>query len=236
MKRRISASVVPPIVFGLVSLGCAATQGSEGVGSLVVTETEPSGENCPNGGVKLSHGTDDDFDDVLAAEEIDGVEYICNGLAGPTGPSGLAGEDGEVGAAGPSGPTGPTGPKGDTGETGPVGPEGETGPTGPTGAGETGEPGPTGPAGPAGPPGPTGPQGDTGPQGEPAGPKGDTGPIGAEGYTSLIRLEEEPPGVNCPAGGVKIQSGVDNGDGGGYARSGSLETGEVDQTRYLCSV
>jgi len=140
MKRRISVSVVSPFVFGLVSLGCAATQGDEGVGSLIATETEPSGENCPNGGVKLNHGTDDDFDDVLDEEEIQGVEYICNGATGPVGPAGQDGEDGEDGATGPTGPSGPTGPQGPTGETGPEGPSGATGPTGPAGPeGPTGD-------------------------------------------------------------------------------------------------
>lgn len=240
MKRRISVSVVSPFVFGLVSLGCAATQGDEGVGSLIATETEPSGENCPNGGVKLNHGTDDDFDDVLDEEEIQGVEYICNGATGPVGPAGQDGEDGEDGATGPTGPSGPTGPQGRTGETGPEGPSGATGPTGPAGPeGPTGDVGPEGPpgeTGPTGPTGDTGPEGPEGPQGQPAGPKGDTGDKGDPGFSSLINIVDEPPGANCPNGGLKIQSGIDNGDGGGFARSGSLEPGEVDQTQYLCSV
>lgn len=242
MKRKISVSVVSPIVLGLVSLGCAATQGDEGVGSLIATETEPGGENCPNGGVKLSHGTDDDFDDVLDDDEVQGVEYICNGATGATGSAGQYGEDGEDGATGPAGatgPTGPAGPRGDTGETGPEGSQGETGPAGPTGAGETGPTGPTGPTGAIGPTGPTGPTGEVGPEGPPglpAGPKGDTGDRGDQGFTSLINVVEEPPGMNCTNGGLKVQSGVDNGDGFEIARDGVLGAGEVDQTRYLCSV
>lgn len=69
----------------------------------------------------------------------------------------------------------------------------------------------------------------------PAGPAGSTGPIGAEGYTSLIKQTVEPPGANCLNGGIKIESGVDNGDGGEFARSGTLDPGEVDQTMYLCT-
>jgi hypothetical protein len=36
-------------------------------------------------------------------------------------------------------------------------------------------------------------------------------------------------------GGVAIRVGLDNGDGGGTARNGILETGEVDQTSYVCT-
>jgi hypothetical protein len=39
---------------------------------------------------------------------------------------------------------------------------------------------------------------------------------------------------NCPQGGVAIQSGLDNGAGGGVANDGKLEAGEVTNTQYLC--
>ena len=44
----------------------------------------------------------------------------------------------------------------------------------------------------------------------------------------------ESPGVNCADGGQKTESGLDNGDGGGTARDGILQAGEVDTTIYLC--
>jgi hypothetical protein len=41
-------------------------------------------------------------------------------------------------------------------------------------------------------------------------------------------------GATCAGGGTKIQVGLDNGDGGGTARNGTLEAGEVDSTAYVC--
>jgi hypothetical protein len=48
-------------------------------------------------------------------------------------------------------------------------------------------------------------------------------------------MTDEAPGTNCPAGGVRIQVGLDNGEGGGAARNGNLEVGEIDRTSYLCN-
>src|SRR5262249_20223678 len=44
-----------------------------------------------------------------------------------------------------------------------------------------------------------------------------------------ILITAEPPGSNCPAGGEKIQVGVDTDD------DGVLEPGEVEQTAYVCN-
>jgi hypothetical protein len=42
-------------------------------------------------------------------------------------------------------------------------------------------------------------------------------------------------GATCSGGGIKIDVGLDNGDGGGTARNGTLETGEVDSTANVCN-
>jgi hypothetical protein len=42
-------------------------------------------------------------------------------------------------------------------------------------------------------------------------------------------------GATCANGGVTIQVGLDNGDGGGTAGNGILETGEVDDSTNVCS-
>ena len=102
-----------------------------------------------------------------------------------------------------------------------MGPSGATGPAGPTGA-----TGADGAAGPAGPTGATGPDGATGP----------TGPTGSAGHSSLISTTAEPSGSNCSGGGLKIQVGIDDGDGGGTADDNVLQAGEVDQTTYLCAL
>jgi cysteine-rich repeat protein len=80
------------------------------------------------------------------------------------------------------------------------------------------------PTGAAGPQGPIGPQGATGAPG----PAGDQGEAGPKGNASLIRTSGEPPGANCPAGGQRIDVGVDiDGDG-------ELADGEIQQSAYLC--
>lgn len=53
---------------------------------------------------------------------------------------------------------------------------------------------------------------------------------------SLISLVNVPEGsATCPYGGVTIQTGLDNGDGGGTAGNGTLEAGEVDTTSTTCN-
>jgi hypothetical protein len=46
--------------------------------------------------------------------------------------------------------------------------------------------------------------------------------------SSLIRTVPEPPGSNCPSGGVAIQTGLDE-DG-----DGKLEDSEITETSYVC--
>lgn len=54
---------------------------------------------------------------------------------------------------------------------------------------------------------------------------------GADGTTgSLVRVNNEPAGPNCPSGGIAIESGVD------ADASGSLDASEVSATRYVCDV
>ena len=93
----------------------------------VVVVEEPPGENCPNGGVKLTvirdGGHVKEFGEDRATEDF----YVCNGEdgePGPPGPPGPPGEDGEDGAPGApgtpgaDGAPGPPGPPGADGEDG----------------------------------------------------------------------------------------------------------------------
>jgi len=82
-----------------------------------------------------------------------------------------------------------------------------------------------GSTGAQGPQGPTGAKGATGAQG----PQGTNGTNGKTGVNSLVRLDDEPAGANCPAGGVRIEAGLDlNGDG-------ILSANEVTETSYTCN-
>lgn len=80
---------------------------------------------------------------------------------------------------------------------------------------------------------PIGAQGAQGIQGEGAqGPTGATGATGATGSTgsnALVKVSDESPGINCAAGGKKVESGIDtNGNG-------TLDASEVTATNYVCN-
>lgn len=60
------------------------------------------------------------------------------------------------------------------------------------------------------------------------------GSNGFSGFSSLSTANTEPPGSNCSYGGIRVNIGLDNGDGGGIARDGVLSAGEVDNTSYVC--
>ncbi|WP_158976595.1 hypothetical protein [Cellulophaga sp. L1A9] len=61
------------------------------------------------------------------------------------------------------------------------------------------------------------------------GPAGSEGSNGSNGSTSLINISDEAPGGNCENGGIKIETGVDSN------ANGILESGEVQNTRYVCN-
>ncbi len=105
------------------------------------------------------------------------------------------------------------------------------------GAGAQGPQGVPGVAGPQGAQGPAGPMGPSGTNGTPgiAGAPGATGPAGAAGATgpagaaTLLLTAAEPAGVNCAAGGQRVDAGPDtNGNG-------SLDVGEINATSYVCN-
>lgn len=60
------------------------------------------------------------------------------------------------------------------------------------------------------------------------------GEDGANGTNALVNLTAELAGGNCEAGGYRVDTGLDNGDGGGTAGNSLLEAGEVDTTSYVC--
>ncbi len=210
--------------------------------AVSVTPVSP-GSQCKNGGSSIAFGLDLNGNGKLDNSEVTSTTVVCNGsngatgATGATGPQGATGATGATGAQGPQGVQGPQGTTGSTGATGAQGPQGPTGATGATGAqGATGATGPTGATGAQGPQGASGTTGATGPQGPSGtngtnganGTNGTNGTNGASGVNSLVRQDNEPAGANCPAGGVRIQSGLDlNGDG-------ILEASEVTETSYVC--
>ena len=51
---------------------------------------------------------------------------------------------------------------------------------------------------------------------------------GEDGRNGLFRTADEPEGMNCTHGGVRIQMGLDD------DRDGVLDSGEVESTVYVC--
>lgn len=61
------------------------------------------------------------------------------------------------------------------------------------------------------------------------GAPGSNGSNGGNGLTARVNLLEEPAGANCPAGGTRIESGLDANS------NGLLDAGEVQGTAYACN-
>ena len=55
------------------------------------------------------------------------------------------------------------------------------------------------------------------------------GPVGPAGVNTLTNVLDEPAGLNCQYGGLKIQVGVDE------DRNDLLEAGEVKNTNFVCN-
>jgi hypothetical protein len=100
--------------------GAAGANGTNGQNSLVKTTSEPSANNCPNGGVKLEYGLDANGNGTLDVSEINSAltKYVCNGATGATGATGAAGPQGPAGATGAQGPAGQQGATGAAGANG----------------------------------------------------------------------------------------------------------------------
>jgi hypothetical protein len=181
---------------------------------LSQASNEPAGANCPTGGLRVVAGLDNGDgggtarDGMLSIGEVDSTSYVCNGSGGTASLVSVTVE--------PAGANCATG-----GQRLTVGLDnGDGGGTANNGTLEAGEvdgtsyvcTGATGPAGQA----------------------GDAGAAGATGLASLVTITPEAAGANCATAGQRVSQGLDNGDGGGIARNGTLEAGEVDSTTYLC--
>ncbi|MGF1509704.1 MAG: hypothetical protein ACFB9M_09430 [Myxococcota bacterium] len=79
--------------------------------------------------------------------------------------------------------------------------------------------------------GPAGPMGDPGPSGA----DGPPGSPGQDGFTTLIQTMTFEANDVCAAGGVQLDIGLDNGNGGETAGDGVLGPGEIDRTEFICN-
>lgn len=79
--------------------------GTNGKNALVKTTSETAGSNCPNGGVKVESGVDNNNNGVLDSSEVSATKYVCNGMDGTGFGNGTAG--GQVFLTGTSAPFAP---------------------------------------------------------------------------------------------------------------------------------
>ncbi|MBU1537941.1 VCBS repeat-containing protein [Myxococcota bacterium] len=159
-------------------------QGSNGLTSLVSVTAEPAGSNCVSGGQKIMSGLDDDGNGVLEALEVVSTVYICHGTDGDPGATSLITVTPE-----PAGPNCVT-----TGRRVDIGVDDDS--SGTLDATEIDQ----------------------------------TSYVcdGADGLSTLVWVTPEPNGTNCPEGGQKVETGLDdNGDG-------TLDSEEVSTLVYLC--
>lgn len=203
--------------------GCGGGDGKDGVdgvnGSngrdatpvLIHSTVEPAGANCPAGGSRIDSGQDANLNGTLEPAEIQVASYICHGSDGSDGADGLlALASTESVGPGEECPAG--GYRVDTG----IDLNGN-------GVLETAEIQHTSYACN----GLDGADGEDGQDGE-DGEDGEDGQDGLDGLSALIKTEIELPGAVCPAGGVRVLSGVDTN------RNGLLDAGEEAQASYLC--
>ena len=64
---------------GWEDIEISGANGTNGLKALISSTSEPSGNNCANGGIQIEIGVDDNNNEVLEASEIDQTQFICNG-------------------------------------------------------------------------------------------------------------------------------------------------------------
>lgn len=208
--------------------------GVDGNTSLTTVTTEPAGDNCENGGVKINSGVDTNGDGILDTNEITTTAYVCNGIDGNNSLIKTTSE-----AAGMNCDNG--GVKIDSGVD--INGDGTLDDTEVTATTYVCN-------------GIDGNDSLTKITNEPAGTNCENGGIkidsgvdangngtlddaeinatayacnGVDGNISLVNVTDEVAGDNCENGGVKIESGVD--DNG----NGTLDEEEISVTRFICN-
>jgi hypothetical protein len=207
---------------------CNAEGGS---GALIRTNTLDAGDqNCAHGGVELLVGFDTSGEGVLDDNEVDPAltKYVCNGAPGATGPQGLQGVQGMNGQNGQQGADGADGADGDDGSDGADGSNAASrvimldagsdqcdtgGVLVETGVDENGD-------------------------GELNDDEVDASQKicnGQNGNGQAFAFEPIGKNKECGANtGVRVLSGLDDGEGNGTPNNNVLESDEVDARRALC--
>ncbi len=67
-----------------ISANAFLCNGLDGGNALIRTVNEPIGANCPNGGIKIENGLDENGNGVLDEAEVISSTFLCNGVDGNT--------------------------------------------------------------------------------------------------------------------------------------------------------
>lgn len=183
------------------------------------TQLSVGDANCPNGGVQFDSGIDngrgngEPDDGVLHDDEVTATSYVCNGNGGSDGMDGTDGADGvDVLIVMTPEPASANCAEGGTMvESGPD--------TNGNGMLDTDEVTATAYVCDGA-----------------DGSDGADGTNGEDGSSSLIELMELPAeDANCPEGGTRVDTGLDDGEGTATAGDGVLGDDEIDATAYVCN-
>ncbi|MCP4135534.1 MAG: hypothetical protein GY754_31485 [bacterium] len=89
MKKIINLSFISIIIFSLVAFaGCEDSGEVKYSTAIKKSVLPPDNTECPNGGVSIESGVDENGNGILDAAEVDNVDYICNGQNGQNGLNG----------------------------------------------------------------------------------------------------------------------------------------------------
>ena len=185
--------------------GVSGADGEDGTSILITTSSSTS---CANGGNTFNIGPDSNSNGFLEASEFVMNVDICNGAQGPEGPAGNDGADGQDGSTALiDGQDGAsTEPAGTNCANGGVKIE--------AGVDDNGN-------------------------GQLDSNEVDSTQYicdgGSSATTMLTSYSTPPTSMGCDIGGSVISHGLDNGDGGGTAANGQLESGEVDHSTIFCT-
>ena len=82
-SKRLILTAALGALLGLACSACGrSSTESSGGGSLLRVESEPAGTNCPQGGLAVLTGLDQDEDGILDDGEVVSTSYVCNGQDG----------------------------------------------------------------------------------------------------------------------------------------------------------
>ncbi len=184
---------------------CNGTEGGKALSTRLVQTPVPAGAQCPAGGVRMDTGLDLNGNGVLDGSEVQSTAYVCSGASGNAGAGGQEGIGSLMAMEDVATAPGCTGAAvritaGPDSNRNHLLDAAEVTSTRYLCQGARGNDGAT----------------------------GANGQDGQDGRNSLVRIDAEAAGANCPAGGNRVSSGLD------LNRDSSLSGAEVSSVQYLC--